>query len=94
MTSNTTEPADTLMLPAAQLRPHPGNPRHDLGLTGDFLASARNDGVLVPLRVVPDGLEGWWVIDGHRRLEAARQAGETEVPCAIAAGRDPGASAA
>jgi ParB family transcriptional regulator, chromosome partitioning protein len=74
------------------LSAHPGNIRQDLDLNAEFVASVAANGILVPLRVTPD-TGGFRVIDGHRRLAAAIQAGLAEVPVDVAADRaadDPG----
>lgn len=71
--------------------PHPDNPRRDLGDLSELADSIRESGVLqnltiVPLEVMPDDLNHpeYYVVIGHRRLAAAKLAGLTEVPCAIA----------
>jgi len=58
------------------------NPRHDLGDLVELRDSIAKNGVLQPLTVVPY-LDGYKVVIGHRRLEAAKQAGIEEVPCII-----------
>jgi ParB family chromosome partitioning protein len=77
------------MIPVTLLAPHPGNQRKDLKISPAFLASISGAGVVVPLRVTSreDGEDGFWVIDGHRRLSAAVTAGLEEVPCDLAADR-------
>ncbi|MGA2830197.1 MAG: ParB N-terminal domain-containing protein [Streptosporangiaceae bacterium] len=67
------------MIPVAQLAAHPGNVRRDLDLSSEFIESVRANGVLVALRITPDG-DGYRVIDGGRRLAAAVKAGVDEVP--------------
>jgi hypothetical protein len=88
--STSTEPAagsDTQqarrMVPVSDLAAHPGNVRTDLNLTPEFLASVASEGVRIPLLITeaPDGR--WRVIEGHRRLAAALQAGLAEVPCDV-----------
>jgi ParB family chromosome partitioning protein len=74
------------VIAVALLEAHPGNVRQDLALDEEFIASVRELGILTPLRVTPDG-EGYRVIEGHRRLAAAIEAGLAEVPCDIAADR-------
>ena len=64
------------------LTPHPDNPRKDLGDLTELAASIMENGVLQNLTVVPHE-DGYRVIIGHRRLEAAKLAGLTEVPCVI-----------
>jgi ParB family chromosome partitioning protein len=75
------------------LTAHPGNVRRDLDLSPGFLASITENGVLVPLRITAGADGGYRVIDGHRRLAAAVQAGLAEVPVDLAgdrAGDEPG----
>ncbi len=67
------------IIPVAQLAAHPGNVRRDLDLSSEFIESVRANGVLVALRITPDG-DGYRVIDGGRRLAAAVKAGVDEVP--------------
>jgi ParB family chromosome partitioning protein len=74
------------MIPVSQLAAHPGNVRTDLDLNDDFVASIAANGVLVALRVTPDG-DGFRVIDGGRRLAAALKAGVEEVPVDLVAER-------
>jgi len=74
------------VIAVALLAAHPGNVRRDLALDEEFIASVRELGILTPLRVTPDG-DGYRVIEGHRRLAAAIEAGLAEVPCDIAADR-------
>ena len=81
------------MIPVALLTAHPGNVRRDLDLNPGFLASIQENGVLVPLRITTSADGTFCIIDGHRRLAAAIQAGLTEVPADLAdhrAGDEPG----
>lgn len=71
------------MIPTYDLFPHPQNPRKDLGDLDELVDSIKVNGVLQNLTVVPRDGGGYTVIIGHRRLEAARRAGLTELPCAI-----------
>lgn len=75
-------PPAAWLVPVSQLSAHPGNVREDLELSAEFCASVAHAGVRVPLLVTPDG-EGYRVIEGHRRLAAAVQAGLGAVPCAL-----------
>ena len=72
----------------AQIRVAEGfNPREEFDAVslGQLVASVRERGVLVPLRVREAGVgEGYELIAGERRLRAATQAGLTEVPVIIA----------
>ena len=54
----------------------PGNVRRDLDLNAEFMESIAVNGVLVALRITPDG-DGFRVIDGGRRL-AGRAEGRRE----------------
>lgn len=77
-------------MPVGWLTAHPGNVRADLDLSAEFVASIAENGVLVPLRITIDGdgdTERYRVIDGHRRLGAAVQAGLGEVPYDLAPDR-------
>lgn len=70
------------------IKPHPKNPRQDLGDLTELVASIREYGVLQNITVVPeyDGEEwtGFFTcVIGHRRCAASREAGLTEVPCVI-----------
>jgi ParB family chromosome partitioning protein len=81
-----------LMMPVQWLTAHPGNVRADLDLSAEFVASIAENGVLVPLRITIDGdgagdAAGYRVIDGHRRLAAAIEAGLDQVPYDLAAER-------
>jgi ParB family chromosome partitioning protein len=80
------------MTAVSQLAAHPGNVRTDLDLNDEFVASIAANGVLVALRITPDG-DGFRVIDGGRRLAAALKAGVEQVPfdlVAERAGDEPG----
>ncbi|HUZ54415.1 MAG TPA: ParB N-terminal domain-containing protein, partial [Streptosporangiaceae bacterium] len=73
-------PQPPSMVSVDQLTAHPGNVREDLDLTPEFLASVADTGVRIPLLVTPHDGGGFLVIEGHRRLAAAVQAGLAEVP--------------
>jgi ParB family chromosome partitioning protein len=81
------------VIAVTMLTAHPGNVRRDLDLSPGFLASITENGVLVPLRITTNADGAYRVIDGHRRLAAAVQAGLAEVPVDLAgdrAGDEPG----
>ena len=69
-----------------KLHPHPDNPRKVLGDIDELADSIKANGILQNLTVVPmnDDWTEFTVIIGHRRLAAAKQAGLTELPCAVA----------
>ena len=75
------------MIPVAKLAAHPGNVRRDLDLSAGFIESIRANGVLVALRIIPDG-DGYRVIDGARRLAAAVKTGVDEVPFDLVSERE------
>lgn len=64
-----------------RLQPNPKNPRTDSKGAGfdELVASIRAQGILQPLLVSNDGL----ILAGHRRFEAAKELGLTEVPIVI-----------
>ena len=84
-------PNDGLIyIPVSKLRPHPDNPRKDLGDLTELAESIKANGVFQNLTVVPhlgeitkehSGL--YTVIIGHRRLAAAKLIGLKELPCIV-----------
>lgn len=80
-------------IPLAQLKVHPANSRQDAGDISDLVASIKDMGVLSPLVVVANGA-GWYVVDGSRRLAAARKAGRDTVPAVVQELSDAEAAAA
>lgn len=68
-----------------KLHPHPDNPRKVIGDIDELAESIKANGILQNLTVVPmnDDWTEFTVIIGHRRLAAAKQAGLTELPCAV-----------
>lgn len=73
------------MIPTDKLYPHPDNPRKVIGDVSELAESIKVNGILQNLTVVPnnDNWDDFTVIIGHRRLAAAKQAGLTELPCAV-----------
>ena len=73
------------MIQVEKLHPHPDNPRKVIGDVSELAESIKANGILQNLTVVPmnDDWTEFTVIIGHRRLAAAKQAGLTELPCAI-----------
>ena len=73
-------------LPVDKLRPHPDNPRKELGDLTELADSIKANGIFQNLTVVPmdADYETFTVVIGHRRLAAAKLAGLKEVPCVIA----------
>ena len=77
-----------------KIKPHPNNPRHDLGDLGELAKSISAQGIMQNLTVVPcdvkayqanhNAYDGDYVtIIGHRRREAAMIAGLNRVPCSV-----------
>ena len=69
-----------------KLHPHSANPRQNVGDVTELAESIKQNGILQNLTVVP--ATGYWygeyiVVIGHRRLEAAKLAGLTELPCIV-----------
>lgn len=73
------------MIAVDKLHPHPQNPRKVIGDVTELAESIKANGILQNLTVVPnnDNWDDFTVIIGHRRLTAAKQAGLTELPCAV-----------
>lgn len=74
-----------VMIQVAQLQHHPENPRKDLGDLSELTESIRKNGVMQNLTVVPSEYEKdkYLVVIGNRRMEAAKAAGLTELPCVV-----------
>lgn len=62
---------------------HPQNPRKEIGDISELADSVKAKGILQNLTVVP-AEDGYYVVIGNRRLEAAKAAGLTELPCVVA----------
>lgn len=71
------------MIPINKLFPHKDNPRKNLGDLTELADSIRTNGIMQNLTVIPNGRVGYTVLIGHRRLEAAKLAGLSELPCAV-----------
>lgn len=71
-------------LPVLKLKPHPQNPRRQLGDLTELSDSIKQNGIMQNLTVVDNGDDTYTVIIGHRRCAAAKEAGIEEVPCVIA----------
>lgn len=72
-------------LPIELLKPHPKNPRKDVGDVTELAESIKANGIFQPLTVLSgDAVDGYTVIIGHRRLAAAKLAGLRTVPCNVA----------
>jgi len=80
----TTTTPRIVSLELAQIVPHPRNVRHELTDLAALAASIKQDGILQPLVVAPNGTaETFVLIAGHRRHAAAQKAGLKELPCIV-----------
>lgn len=75
---------NVVMIKREKLKPHPDNPRKDLGDLAELTESIKEHGVMQNLTVVPDG-DKYKVLIGHRRL-AASDGVLDELPCVIVDG--------
>ena len=71
------------------IHPHPNNPRESLGDLTELIGSIKTHGIMQNLTIVPDedctaDNPSYTVVIGHRRLQAAKEAGLEEVPVTIA----------
>ena len=62
------------------IKPHPDNPRKDVGDVTELAKSIKVNGIMQNLTVVP-AADGYKALIGHRRLAAAKKAGLETVPC-------------
>jgi ParB family chromosome partitioning protein len=74
-----------VLIPAAKLHPHPGNPRKSLGSLTELAETIRRDGLLQNLTVEPhpDIPGDYRIVIGHRRYAAGMIAGMTDFPCVV-----------
>jgi len=75
MTTTAPDTADVVHLDLHEIVPHPHNVRTKLGDLTGLTDSIEEKGVLLPILVLPPDTDGgpYTLIDGHRRLEAARR---------------------
>lgn len=75
------------MLPVAQIKPHPDQPRRHFAedALAELAASIAAKGVVQPIlvRPAPDGGQGWQLVAGERRWRAAQRAGLHEIPAIV-----------
>lgn len=75
---------EIVMIPIERMLHHPENPRKDLGDLTELAESIRKNGIMQNLTVVANEVPGkYLVVIGNRRMEAAKMAGLTELPCVI-----------
>lgn len=85
---------DTLphvMIAVKKIKPHPDNPRKDLGDLEELTESIRKNGIMQNLTIIQENEEdenndSYIALIGHRRLAAAKEAHLYEVPCNIVFG--------
>lgn len=71
-------------VPLQQIGTHPSNPRFDAVADSDMVASVEAQGILTPVTLAPAlAGEGYVLIGGHRRMDAATKAGLTQLPAII-----------
>jgi ParB/RepB/Spo0J family partition protein len=77
-------PGEARTVTRAQIAVEDGfTPRSGLGELGDLVASVSRHGILQPLLVRPGDNGTFVLVDGHRRLAAAAQAGLEQVPVLV-----------
>lgn len=84
MTAKSSEPVQVVNLPVSGIVANPFQPRKvidDEKLSG-LVDSIKAFGVLQPIQVTPSG-NHHVVVVGHRRLEAAKKLGLSEIPCIV-----------
>lgn len=69
------------IVPINKIAPNPEQPRVEIGDLTELSDSIKQNGVLEPLLVKPNGDGTWMIIAGERRWRAANLAGLLEVPC-------------
>ena len=71
-------------IPIDKIKPHPQNPRKNLGDLTELTDSIKKSGIYQNLTVISNGDETYTAIIGHRRLAAAKKAGLKQLPCVVA----------
>jgi len=69
------------IVPIDKIAPNPEQPRVEIGDLTELSSSIKQNGVLEPLLLKPNGDGTWMIIAGERRWRAATLAGLEEVPC-------------
>lgn len=69
------------IIPIDKIAPNPEQPRVEIGDLTELSGSIKQNGVLEPLLVKPNGDGTWMIIAGERRWRASTLAGLKEVPC-------------
>lgn len=81
----------TELIEVGVIHHHPENPRKDLGDLSELKESIKKNGIMQNLTIIPGWTDsqgkkyksGYTLLIGHRRYEAAKQAGLKEVPCRV-----------
>ena len=66
-----------------KIKPHPDNPRKDVGDITELAESVKQNGIMQNLTVIPTDNGEYMALIGHRRLAAAKAAGLDKVPCVV-----------
>ncbi len=66
-----------------KIKPHPDNPRKDVGDITELAESIKQNGIMQNLTVIPTDNGEYMALIGHRRLAAAKAAGLDKVPCVV-----------
>lgn len=66
-----------------KIKPHPDNPRKDVGDVSELAESIKQNGIMQNLTVIPTDNGEYMALIGHRRLAAAKAAGLDKVPCVV-----------
>lgn len=66
-----------------KIKPHPDNPRKDVGDVAELAESVKQNGIMQNLTVIPTDSGEYMALIGHRRLAAAKAAGLDKVPCIV-----------
>lgn len=84
-----------LELEVDRIHPNPNQPRREVGSEGleALTASVRELGVIQPITVSEDGVNGYRIIAGERRWRAARAAGLESIPAYVRKTTEPEARA-
>lgn len=69
------------IIPIEKIAPNPEQPRVEIGDLTELSESIKQNGVLEPLLVKPNGDGTWMIIAGERQWRASNLAGLSEVPC-------------
>lgn len=72
-----------IVLPVTAIQKDPNQPRRDVGDLSEMIASITVHGILQPIVVSPAGEDGYLLLMGERRFEAAKAAGLKSIPCIV-----------